>query len=380
MVIGAGKASAAMARAVEDHWDARLSGLVITRYGHGMPCRRIEVVEAAHPVPDDMGLKSARRIVDLVQHLNADDLVLCLLSGGGSALLSLPAPGVTFAAKQQVTSALLRAGATISEINCVRKHLSAIKGGRLAIACAPAQVHTLIISDVPGDNPAVVASGPTMADPTTAQDALEVLLRFNIDLPECVQQHLSSAQETPKPGDQRLANTKHVVIARAHDALSAAANLARRHGMNPILLGDRIEGDACQVAQKHARRALDDAVRSAGSPTVLLSGGETTVTVRGRGRGGRNLHYALCLALALQGKQRIHALACDTDGIDGVTEAAGAIVAPDTLVRAKNQGIDAKRCLSENDAYALFAALGDLVVTGPTRTNVNDFRAIIVNP
>jgi len=377
VVIGAGKAAAAMAQAVEQHWNTAISGLVVTRYGHAVPCRHIQVVEAAHPVPDHAGLRSARRILDLVRGLSNDDLVLCLLSGGGSALLTLPAPGIELQDKQQVTRELLLAGATISEINCVRKHLSAIKGGRLGTACWPAKVCALIISDVPGDDPAVVASGPTVADPTTYRDALNVLQRFEINLPRSISEHLSHAtEETPKPGDPKLQHVRNVVVARARDALSAAARHARRNGVEPTVLGDDLEGEACVVARQHAAHALDMATTRT-PPWVLLSGGETTVTVRGRGRGGRNLEYALCLALALDGAPNIYALACDTDGIDGVTEAAGAIVEPDTLDHAARSGTDPQQCLNNNDAYSMFVATDSVVATGPTRTNVNDFRAIL---
>jgi hydroxypyruvate reductase len=378
VVIGAGKAAAAMARAVEDAWSGPLSGLVVTRYGHGVPCERIEVIEAAHPVPDDAGERAARHMLERVAGLSRDDLVVCLLSGGGSALLALPAAGVTLADKQHLARALLASGASIAEINCVRKHVSAIKGGRLALACAPARVCTLAISDVPGDDPAVIASGPTVADPTTCADARAVLARYSIAPPPAIDAHLRAARdETPKPGDLRLANTSFTIVARARDALEAAAALARQRGMAPLLLGDALQGEARALAAAHAE-LVRAARRERTLPCVLLSGGETTVTVRGRGRGGRNSEYLLALALALDGEPGAHALACDTDGIDGTQDNAGALLAPDTLARARALGVDAAERLRDNDAYGFFAALGDLIVTGPTRTNVNDFRAILL--
>jgi len=381
VVVGFGKAAAAMARAVEDAWDGPLSGLVVTAYGHGVPCRRIEVVEAAHPVPDAAGEAAARRILDAVSGLSEDDLALCLISGGGSALAPAPAPGLTLADKQAVGRALLRAGATISEINSVRKHLSAIKGGRLAAAAAPARLVALAISDVPGDDPATIASGPTVADPTTFADARAVLAKYGIAPPAPVARHLeAAADETPKPGDPRLARAETRIIARAQDALEAAAARARASGVRPLILGDSIEGESREVARAFAAIARQAARRAqpARAPCVLLSGGETTVTVRGRGRGGRNAEFQLALALALAGEPGVHALACDTDGIDGSEDNAGALVAPDTLARAAAAGLDPRARLADNDAYGFFAALGDLVVTGPTRTNVNDFRAIFV--
>jgi hydroxypyruvate reductase len=379
VVVGAGKAAAAMARAVEAHWRgdaARLSGLVVTRYGHAVPCERIEVVEAAHPVPDAAGRRAAERILALVGGLTANDLVLCLISGGGSALLALPAPGLSLEDKQAVNRALLRSGATISEMNCVRKHLSAIKGGRLAAAAAPARVVSLLISDVPGDDPAIIASGPTVPDPTTFAQARAILARHGIDPPAAVRAHLeAAADETPKPGDPRLARAETHIIARPQGSLEAAATVARAAGIAPIILGDAIEGEAREVA-----RAMAETARRASAPSVLLSGGETTVTVRGRGRGGRNAEFLLALAIALDGAPGIHALACDTDGIDGSEDNAGAIIAPDALARAAALGLDARALLADNDGYGFFSALGDLVMTGPTLTNVNDFRAILVLP
>jgi len=384
VVVGAGKAGAAMARAVEDGWRggdaAQLSGLVVTRYGHGVPCRRIEVVEAAHPVPDAAGAEAARRILRSVGGLTADDLLLCLISGGGSALLAMPAAGLSLADKQAVNRALLKSGATISEMNCVRKHLSAIKGGRLAAAAAPARVVSLLISDVPGDDPGTIASGPTVADATTFADARHLLARHGIDPPAAVRAHLeAAADETPKPGDPRLARAEAHIIARPQESLEAAATAARAAGITPVILGDAIEGEAREVARAMAQTALQTA-RDKTSPCVLLSGGETTVTVRGQGRGGRNAEFLLALAIALDGAPGIHAIACDTDGIDGSEDNAGALIGPDTLARAAAFGLDPQARLDDNDGYGVFSALGDLVMTGPTRTNVNDFRAILVLP
>ncbi len=381
IVVGAGKAAAKMARAVEDHWPGPLSGLVVTRYGHGVACARIEVVEAAHPVPDAAGQRAAARILDAVQGLSADDLVLCLISGGGSALLALPAPGLSLDDKRAVNRALLKSGANIAEMNCVRKHLSAIKGGRLAAAAAPARVVSLLISDVPGDDPAVIASGPTVPDPTTFADALAALTKYGIDEPAAVIAHLRAAKdETPKPGDRRLASTETKLVARPQDALEAAAAAARQRGVTPIILGDGIEGEAREVATVHAGIARQ--VRRHGqpmpAPAVLISGGETTVTVRGQGRGGRNAEFLLALGIALNGEAGIHAVAADTDGIDGTEDNAGALLDPTSLARAAARGIDARRALAGNDGYGFFAALDDLIVTGPTHTNVNDFRAIVI--
>jgi len=374
LVVGAGKASAAMALAVEDHWQGPLSGLVITRYGHGAPCKKIEIVEASHPVPDASGRDAALRMGELVKGLTTDDLVLCLISGGGSALLAAPAPGLTLADKQNVNRQLLSCGAPISEMNCVRKHLSALKGGRLAAAAWPAQIVSLVISDVPGDDPAIVASGPTVADPTTRQEALAILRKYKFDLPAHVWAFLETeAAETPKPGDARFAKVRTEMIAAPAQSLAAAAKIAAEAGYRVIDLGDRIEGEARDVARAQAAQAL-----ATKGPAVILSGGETTVTLKGKGRGGRNAEYALALALALDGKANISAIAGDTDGIDGSEDNAGALVMPDTLARAKAKGIDAEACLANNDAYGFFASIGDLVVTGPTRTNVNDFRAILI--
>jgi len=385
IVVGAGKGAAAMAAAVEAHWPGPLSGLVVTRYGHGAPCRRIEVVEAAHPVPDAAGRAAARRILEAVKGLTADDLVLCLITGGGSALLAAPAEGLTLEDKQAINKALLKSGANITEMNCVRKHLSAIKGGRLAAAAAPARVVTLAISDVPGDDPSVIASGPTVADRTTFAEARAVLAKYGITEPLAAIAHLEAARdETPKPGDPRFARNEVIVLATAQDALRAAAAAAREAGVAPLVLGDTIEGESRDVALVHAGIARQIARYGAqfGSiaapPCVLLSGGETTVTVRGKGRGGRDAEFLLALAVALDGHPGIHALAADTDGIDGTEDNAGCVMTDDTLERAGARGLDARRSLADNDGYGFFAALGDLVVTGPTRTNVNDFRAILV--
>ena len=386
ILVGAGKAAAAMARAAEDNWAGAISGLVVTRYGHGVPCRRIEIIEASHPVPDATGSAAAARILAMVGGLTAEDLVLFLVSGGASALLALPAPGVTLADKREVTRALLKSGATIGEMNCVRKHLSAIKGGRLAAAAAPAQVVTLAISDVPGDDPAVIGSGPTVADPSSFAEARAIVKKYSLSPPASVAARLAaSSDETPKPGDPRLANSRYVLVATPQAALEAAAAEARAAGVTPVILSDRIEGEAREVAHVHAAIARQAASgrllvgnASVRLPAVLLSGGETTVTVRGQGRGGRNAEFLLALALALDGHPGIHALACDTDGIDGTEDNAGALVGPDSLARAAGLGLDLEALLADNDAYAAFAALGDLVRTGPTFTNVNDFRAILV--
>jgi hydroxypyruvate reductase len=377
VVAAYGKAAAAMARAVEEHWTGPLSGLAVTRYGHAVACERIEVVEAAHPLPDDAAVRAAERMLGLVSGLGPDDLVLALASGGGSSLLTLPAPGIGLEDKRAVGRALLASGAPIGEINTVRRHLSAIKGGRLALAAAPARVETLVISDVPGDDPAEVASGPTVADASTPAAALAILERRGIEAPPRVRAWLASAEPPPKPGDPRLAHVAPPrIVASARLALEAAAAEARAAGVEPVMLGDALEGEARDLGRAHAALARGDGRE--GPPTVLLSGGETTVTVHGQGRGGRNTEYLLGLALALDGHPRAHALACDTDGIDGVEDNAGAVIAPDTLARAAARGLDPAAMLDANDAYSLFQALGDLVVTGPTRTNVNDFRAVLV--
>ncbi|AXA94469.1 glycerate kinase [Massilia sp. YMA4] len=381
LVIGAGKASAEMARAVERNWPGPLEGLVVTRYGYAVPCERIAIVEAAHPVPDQAGLDAARRMLALVQDLTPDDTVLCLISGGGSALLPLPQDGITLADKQHVNAMLLKSGATIAEMNCVRRHLSAIKGGRLAAACHPARVVTLLISDVPGDDPMDIASGPTVADPTTCADALDVVRRYGIELPAHVLDVLTGGRgESVKPADPRLAHAEAHLIATPRMALEAAAQVARDAGVTPYILGDSIEGEARDVGKVMAGIALQAAARGEpfAPPCVLLSGGETTVTVRGQGRGGRNVEFLLACALALRGTPGVYGLAADTDGVDGQEEIAGAVIAPDTLARAWAAGIKPQDSLADNDGHGFFQALGDSVVTGPTLTNVNDFRALLV--
>ncbi|HEM47106.1 MAG TPA: glycerate kinase, partial [Alphaproteobacteria bacterium] len=347
----------------------------------GVPCDRIEIVEAAHPVPDEKGLAAARRILELVRGLGRDDLVLALISGGGSALLSLPARGLSLDDKQAVSRALLRCGATISEMNCVRKHLSAIKGGRLAVAASPARIVTLLISDVPGDDPGVIASGPTVPDPTSFADARAILRKYGISEPRSVVAHLERAEdETPKPGDARLAGSRVVMAATPQGSLEAAARVAREAGITPVIIGDSIEGESSEVARVHAgiARQIARHAQPAPPPAVLLSGGETTVTVRGRGRGGRNAEFLLALSVELRGAPGVYAIACDTDGIDGVEDNAGAILVPDSWQRAEASGVDLRARLADNDAYGAFSALGDLVMTGPTLTNVNDFRAVLV--
>jgi hydroxypyruvate reductase len=385
IVVGAGKAAAAMAACVETQRpDADLSGLVITRHGHGVPTRRIEVIEAGHPLPDAAGLDAAQRLLDQVRGAAPDSHVLALISGGGSSLLSLPVAGISLAELQAVSGALLNSGAPIAEINTVRKHLSQTLGGRLAAACR-APVTALLISDVTGDDPAVIASGPFAPDASTYADALAVLARWRIDAPASVPRHLQAGaageqEETPKPGESCFAQVEHHVIANGRTALQAAADFCHAHGIRPVILGDTFTGEAREVAQAFA--ALAREIRQYGnpwpSPVVLLSGGETSVSVRGRGRGGRNAEFLLALAIALNGLPGVHALAADTDGIDGTADNAGAVITPDSLMRAATRGIDARDALENNDAYGFFANLNDLLLTGPTRTNVNDFRAILI--
>ena len=390
VVVGAGKAAATMARAVEQAWpkDAPLSGVVVTRYGHGAACERIAVREASHPVPDAAGMAAAAEILQAVQGLTAQDLVLCLISGGGSALLALPAEGLSLADKKAVNQALLASGATIAEMNCLRKHLSAIKGGRLALAAAPARIVALLISDVPGDDPAVIASGPTVADPSSVADALAVLEKYRIAPPPAVAAHLAKGDETAKPGDPRLAKVENIMVATPQMALEAAAKAAQAAGIAPLILGDALEGEARElgIAMAGIARQVRRHGQPLPAPCVLLSGGETTVTIRKqppdapRGRGGRNSEFLLSLAIKLEGEAGIHALACDTDGIDGSEDNAGAILHPDSIARAASNGVRAKAALAANDAYGFFKAAGGLVETGPTLTNVNDFRAILVLP
>lgn len=381
IVIGAGKASAEMARVLERHWPGELTGLVVTRYGHAVPCERIQIVQAAHPVPDGAGRAAAGRMLDMGRQVTADDLVICLISGGGSALLPLPGDNMMLQDKQAISRALLKSGATISEINCVRRHLSAVKGGRLAAAFHPARVVNLLISDVPGDNPVDIASGPTVGDPTTCADALDIVRRYAIELPKGARWLLETGEgETVKPDDPRLARVETHLIATPQMALEAAAEVARKAGVTPVILGDSIEGEARDVAKVIAAIALQAKRHGqpAGAPCVLLSGGETTVTVRGAGRGGRNVEFLLGLALALDGAPDIFAVAGDTDGVDGLEDIAGAFVTPDTLARAWALGIRPRDSLEANDGHGFFGALGDALVTGPTLTNVNDFRAVLV--
>ena len=381
IVIGAGKASAAMARALEDHWSGPLEGLVVTRYGYEVPCERIEIVQAAHPVPDAAGIEAAERIRQLVTGLTADDLVIALISGGGSSLLVAPGEGLTLADKQAVNTALLHSGASISEMNCVRRHLSSLKGGRLAAVCHPAQVWTLLISDVPGDDPIDIASGPTVADPTTCADALAIVERYRITVPPAVRHLLESgAGETIKPGDPRLQGIQTRMITAPQIALEAAAQVARDAGITPYILGDSLEGEARDLGKAMAGITRQVALHGQPfqTPCVLLSGGEATVTLRGTGRGGRNVEFLLSLGVALNGLPGVYALAGDTDGVDGAEEIAGALLTPDTLARAWALGTNPRSSLDNNDGHGFFQALGDAVVTGPTLTNVNDFRAILI--
>ena len=389
LVLGGGKAGGSMAAAVDALWpkDAPMSGLVVTRYDYVPPAYksnpgRIEVVEAAHPVPDDAGRRAAKRIAELTKGLTKDDLVLCLISGGASSLMAMPADGITLEEKQAINKALLKSGAAIDEMNCVRKHLSAIKGGRLAAMCAPAQVVTLLISDVPGDAPQVIGSGPTVPDSTTCADALRILARYGIEVPAAARAGLESgALETPKPGDAVFAGHSVHMIATPQQSLEAAAALARQSGIGVHVLSDEMEGESREVGKVHAAMARY-VVRHGqpfARPCVIISGGETTVTVKSKGgRGGRATEFLLGCAIALQGEPGVHVMAGDTDGIDGVEDNAGAIVTPSTLVRAQAAGLKAQDFLDANDAYNFFKPLGDLVVPGPTFTNVNDFRAVLV--
>ena len=390
VVLGAGKASAAMAQAVEATLQrerpdlfSRLEGLVLTRYGYQVPCERIEIVEASHPVPDQRGLEATQRMLQVAQTLGKADLVLCLISGGGSALLTLPAPGISLDDKQMLNRQLLHSGATIHEMNCVRKHLSAVKGGRLAQAIFPAQLRTLAISDVPGDDLSVIASGPTVADESTFEEARQVLACYALTVPKSVQRHLESASsEALKPGARELRDTEAHLIATPQEMLEAVAAQAREWGITPLILSDRMEGEAREVAKVLAAIAqqIQRRQQPVAPPAVLLSGGETTVTVRGDGRGGRNTEFALALLEALQGCPGISAIACDTDGIDGTESNAGACFDDQAFTRAQAQGLAISPFLARNDAYSFFEALGGLVESGPTFTNVNDFRAIFIEP
>ena len=385
IVIGAGKASAAMAQAVETHWrgdPSQLEGLVVTRYGYAVTCRHIEIVEAAHPVPDAAGMIASQRILEKVSGLNEDDLVLCLISGGGSSLLPLPGNGLTLEDKQRLNQALLNSGASISEMNCVRRHLSGIKGGRLAAACHPARLLTLVISDVPGDDAINIASGPTVGDPTTCQEALAIVQRYGIELPSAALKLLKSGDgESIKPSDPRLHRAEIRTIATPQMALEAAALIAQESGINTHILSDALEGEARDVGKVIAGLALQVANRQQPfpSPCVLLSGGETTVTLRGKGRGGRNVECLLSLGLTLNNHPSIYALAADTDGVDGQEEIAGALLTPDSLKRAWALGLKPQDELSNNNGHGFFSALGDSVITGPTLTNVNDFRAVFIS-
>lgn len=384
VVIGAGKASAAMAQALERNWDkGPISGLVVTRYGYSVPCQHIEILEAAHPVPDQAGEDAAKAILKTVQGLSKDDLVICLISGGGSSLLPLAAEGISLSDKQAINKALLKSGASITEMNCVRRHLSAIKGGRLAAACYPAQLVNLLISDVPGDRPMDIASGPTVADPSTCEQALEIIRRYEIDLPEAARNLLLSGEgETIKPDDTRLRRVRTHLVATPQMALQAAAKVAEKAGIKAILLGDSIEGEARDVAKVIAGIALSvkQHGQPASAPCVLLSGGETTVTIKGTGRGGRNVEFLLSAALVCAGEEGIYGLAGDTDGVDGQEEIAGALFDPSTLQRAWDLGIRPQDFLDNNDGHHFFEKLNDSLITGPTLTNVNDFRAILVLP
>lgn len=380
IVVGAGKAAAAMARAVERHWPKPVTGVVVTRYGHAVPCDAVTMLEAAHPVPDEAGTAAADRILDAVSGLTSDDLVLCLISGGGSALLPALPPNVTLEDERALTRALLRSGATISEMNCVRKHVSRIKGGRLALAAAPARVVTLLISDVPGDDIGTIASGPTVPDVTTRQEALAVLDARGIEAPAAIRVWLEDpASETPKPEDLPKPDCR--LIATPRLALESAARAARDAGYDAVILGDAIEGEARDVGQEHAEivRRIRMGDHPAAPPCVLLSGGETTVTVHASGRGGRNVEFLLGLLIGLDAEPSVSALAADTDGIDGTEDNAGAVIDETSIQRALALGLDPAEYLGRNDAYSFFKALGDLVITGPTLTNVNDFRAIVID-
>lgn len=381
IVIGAGKASAAMAAALEASWQGELSGLVVTRDGYGAACKRIEILEAAHPVPDARGMAAAERMLALVAGLTTDDLVIALISGGGSALLPLPPMGVTLDDKRELNRILLASGAPIGEMNCVRKHVSRIKGGRLALAAHPAKVVSIVISDVPGDDPALVASGPTIADRSSRAQALEIVARYRLQLPASIRRHLEDpASAAPQPDDPRFAGNEVRLVASAALSLEAAARLAESHGFGTAILSDAIEGEAREVAKVHAALAREVAGRNRPfrRPVVMLSGGETSVTLRGKGRGGRNQEFLLGLAIGIQGLAGVLALAADTDGIDGTEENAGAFADATTVARLLDRGLKPQALLDANDAYTAFAALGDLLITGPTRTNVNDFRAILI--
>ncbi|WGL16321.1 glycerate kinase [Microbulbifer bruguierae] len=384
LVIGAGKAAAAMAAALEQTWTSTyqghpIKGVVVTRYGHGAECKYIEVLEASHPMPDNMGEVAAGRMLAAVQDLGENDLVIALISGGGSALMTLPAPGLSLEQKQVINKALLRSGAPIREINTVRRHLSAIKGGRLAAAAHPAKVITYLISDVPGDDPTLIASGPTLPDNSTPADALEILERYDIAIDDAVRAHLQSEKSAPHADDRDFSLDSALLLAKASDALEAASAAATAAGVEVMLLGDDLEGEARELGAEHAQLAIKSQSEIQ-APLLILSGGETSVTVTGNGRGGRNVEYLLGLFSALAGAPGICGLAIDTDGIDGSEDNAGAFFAPEDWARMREQGLDPQKYLANNDAYSFFAELENLIVTGPTRTNVNDFRAILVLP
>lgn len=382
LIISAGKAAASMAHAVEQKWGDGLEGIAVTRYGHGKECQSIEVIEAAHPVPDNRGEIAAKRLLEVANTLEEDDLLLCLISGGGSALLGLAADGLTFEDKKAINKALLASGAPIGEMNIVRKHLSAIKGGRLAKAAYPASILTMAISDVPGDDPSIIASGPTVPDESTSEQAIEIIDRYGISIPDHVRAHLKSPlSETPKPGDEFFEKSEVVMVAKPADMVNSVCDKATSLGFNVINLGADIEGEASEVGKEQAQMALEyqAKLKAGDKPIAIISGGETTVTIEGEGgKGGRNCEYILSLAVALDGAESIHALACDTDGIDGSEDVAGAVITPDTLKRAQSAGYSAQEMLAKHDSYTMFQAIGDLYKTGPTLTNVNDLRIIYI--
>lgn len=381
IVIGAGKGSAQMAAAFEKVWDGPIEGLVVTRYGYGARCERIEIIEAAHPVPDAAGLEASRRLLEKVQGLTSDDLVVALISGGGSALLPSPAAGLTLADEIAVNEALLASGAPIAAMNTIRKHVSTIKGGRLAAAAWPAKMVSLVVSDIPGDNPALVASGPTVPDTGSREDALASIAAYGMKLPDAVMEHINSAEaDAPSPGDERFAGNEVHLIASAGVSLEAAAAEARRQGIEAVILSDSIEGEAREVGGIHAAIAREVATRNRPfpKPVLILSGGETTVTLRAKGKGGRNSEFLLAFAIGISGADNIHALAADTDGIDGSEDNAGAFADGSTVARMRSAAVDAKAMLAGNNAWTAFNAVDDLFVPGPTGTNVNDLRAILI--
>tara|TARA_Y100001970_G_scaffold290591_1_gene424897 strand:+ start:1415 stop:2683 length:1269 start_codon:yes stop_codon:yes gene_type:complete len=383
VVFGAGKASASMAEVVEQNYSANMEGLVVTRYGHSVPCNKIEIIEAGHPIPDNNGMLGASKMLKLASELKEEDMVICLISGGGSSLLSLPAPGLNLRHKQKITSDLLRSGATIHEINVIRKHLSSIKGGRLAIACYPAKIITLAISDVSGDDMGVIASGPTYEDSSTFADALKILQKYKITNPKSVLDYLKNAtDETPKPGDYRLENVENYLVATSKNSLEASAKFAEQSEVIPLILSDRVEGESREVGRIHALKAIDlqKKLRSHSKPLVLLSGGETCVTVKGSGLGGPNTEYLLSMLIELKGQAGISAIACDTDGIDGLGDNAGAFISPDSLTISESLGLNPLNFLTNNDSYNFFSKLRSLISPGPTLTNVSDFRAILITP